>query len=99
MFLLDTILLSPFQGVLWVAEKIRDAAGEQETADADALTEELRCLYLDLERGQITEEEFAARETVVLDRLDRMREAEFPDDADHDEIDRAGDDDDSPEDS
>lgn len=82
MFLIDDALLSPFRAVVWIAETIRDAADEQTAASAAEATEELRCLYLDLERGQITEEQFDAGERVLLDRLDRLREADAGDDED-----------------
>ena len=42
--------------------------------EADAITEELRQLYLTLEAKQITEADFDARERELLDRLDAARE-------------------------
>jgi gas vesicle protein GvpG len=83
-FLIDTVLLSPIDGVVWVAEKIRDAAREQAVVDAESLTEELRCLYLELEGGRITEEQFAEHEQTLLDRLDALQ-ADATENEDEDE--------------
>jgi Gas vesicle protein G len=97
-FLIDSVLLSPFHGVLWIAQQIHDAAHEQVAADAETLTEELRCLYLDLERGQITEEQFAAHEQRLLDRLDALRDSETTqDEGEDDETERTDEDDSGPE--
>lgn len=96
MFLIDSVLLSPFHGVLWIANQIHDAAREQVVADAETLTEELRCLYLDLERGQITEEQFAAHEQTLLDRLDALRDSATTED-DDEEVERTDGDDSGPE--
>ena len=72
MILIDSLLLAPFRGVLWVAEQINDAAREQRATEAETVTEELRQLYLDLESGHLTEDEFASREQRLLDRLDEL---------------------------
>ena len=75
MLLVDDLLLAPLSGLLWVAEKIHDAAREEMAHEADAITEELRQLYLMLEAKQITEADFDARERELLDRLDAIRES------------------------
>ncbi|MFZ0051177.1 MAG: gas vesicle protein GvpG [Desulfobaccales bacterium] len=74
MFLLDDILLSPIKGIVWVAEKVRDAAQEESAREGDLITAELRELYLMLESGKISEEEFEGREQQLLDRLERLPE-------------------------
>jgi hypothetical protein len=74
MFLLDDILLSPIKGIMWVAEKVRDAAQEESAREGDLITAELRELYLMLESGRIAEEEFEGREQQLLDRLERLPE-------------------------
>ncbi|MBI3265210.1 MAG: gas vesicle protein GvpG [Acidobacteria bacterium] len=79
MLLVDDLLLAPFSGLLWVAEKVHDTAREEMAHEADAITEQLRQLYLMLEAKQITEADFDARERELLDRLDgiqRQRELE-----------------------
>ena len=74
MLLVDDLLLAPLSGLLWVVEKVHDAAREEMAHEADAITEELRQLYLMLEAKQITEDDFDARERELLDRLDAIRE-------------------------
>lgn len=76
MFLIDDLFLAPLRGVLWVAEKVRDAAEQELAGEADAITEELRQLYLMLEAKQVTEDQFDEREHLLLDRLDAIRERE-----------------------
>lgn len=73
MLLLDDLLLGPLRGVLWVAEKVHEAAQEELAGEADAITEELRQLYLQLEGGRISEAEFDEREGLLLDRLDAVQ--------------------------
>jgi hypothetical protein len=76
MFLVDDILLSPVKGVLWVFREIHDAAQQELAGESEAITAALSELYMRLETGQITEEEFDAREKALLDRLDRLQAAE-----------------------
>ena len=72
MFLLDDILLSPLHGVLWVAREVDKAAQEELANESGTIKADLSELYLMLETGRITEEEFDAREKVLLDRLDAI---------------------------
>ena len=72
MLLIDDLLLTPLQGVIWLAEKVREAAQEEMAGEADRVTDELRQLYLALEAKQIDEADFDARERVLLDRLDAI---------------------------
>lgn len=74
MLLVDDLLLAPIRGLLWVFEKIHDAAQEEMAGEADAVTVELRELYMMLETGRITEAEFGDREGTLLDRLDAIEE-------------------------
>ncbi len=76
MLLIDDLLLAPFKGLLWVFEQVHDAAQEEMDAEADAITEQLRQLYLLVESGQLTEAQFELQERQLLDRLDRVRERE-----------------------
>ena len=73
MFLIDDILLSPAKGLLWVFHEIHDAAQEELAGESEAITTTLSELYMRLETGQITETEFDAQETALLDRLDRLQ--------------------------
>ncbi len=78
MFLIDDILLSPIHGVVWLGRQIEDAAQEDQAGESDRITAQLSELYMRLETGQITEEEFDAQEKVLLDRLDRIQETAAP---------------------
>ena len=73
MFLIDDILLAPAKGVLWVFREIHDAAQEELAGESETITAALSELYMRLETGQITETEFDAQETPLLDRLDRLQ--------------------------
>jgi hypothetical protein len=72
-FLVDDILLAPFHGLLWIFEEIHRAAQEEMAGDAESITAELSTLYMRLETGKITEQEFAEQEKVLLDRLDKIQ--------------------------
>ena len=73
MFLIDDILLAPAKGVLWVFREINDAAQQELAGESETITAALSELYMRLETGQITETEFDAQETALLDRLDRLQ--------------------------
>lgn len=73
MLLVDDVLSYPVRGVLWVFREIHNAAMEELANEAQAITAQLSDLYMRLEMGRITEEEFAAEETILLDRLDRAQ--------------------------
>ena len=76
MFLIDDILLAPAKGVLWVFREIHDAAQEELAGESETITAALSELYMRLETEQITEAEFDAQETTLLDRLDRLQAEE-----------------------
>jgi len=76
MFLIDDIFLAPFRGLTFVAEAVYDAAKDQVENERTALRDELNDLYMQLEVGEITEEEFDEREEEILDRLDDLRDAD-----------------------
>jgi hypothetical protein len=73
MFFVDDLLMSPMKGVLWVFQEIHDAAQQELAGESEAITAALSELYMRLDTGQITEEQFDAREKVLLDRLDRLQ--------------------------
>jgi hypothetical protein len=74
MFLIDDILLSPLRGILWIAREVDKAAQEELANESETIKADLSELYLMLETGRITEEEFDAREKKLLDRLDEISE-------------------------
>ena len=73
MLLIDDILLLPARGILSIFQKVHEAAKQEQASDAQAITAELSELYMMLETGRITEEEFNSREKSLLDRLERIR--------------------------
>lgn len=75
MLIVDDILLSPFRGIIWIFRKIHEAAQEEIESRGERITTELRELYMQLEMGKISEEEFDAREKVLLDLLDEIEQS------------------------
>lgn len=76
MLLIDDLLTAPFRGLLWIFQEVADAAEQELEAEADRIKDDLRDLYMMLETGQITEDEFDAQEQELLDRLDELEEDE-----------------------
>jgi len=72
MFLVDDILLFPFRGIMFVLNGIYNNAQEQFSNEAESIRTRLSELYMRLETGEISEEEFDSQERVLLDRLDEM---------------------------
>jgi len=60
--------------VLWIFREIHHAAQEELANESESITAELSQLYMMLETGKISEEEFAAGEGTLLERLDRIQE-------------------------
>ena len=71
MIILDTLLIG---GLRFVLDKIAQAV-DAEMNDEGRLREELLAAQMRLELGEITPEEFADLERVVLQRLREIREA------------------------
>lgn len=75
MFLVDDILLSPMSGILWIMKEIHKNACQEIDDEPKAIAQQLRLLYMRLETGEISEEEFAESESRWLDRLDEIEAA------------------------
>jgi len=73
MFLIDDVLLSPAKGMFYIFKQIHKAA-EEEFLDEENVSAELSELYMMLETGKITEEEFNKRESELLNRLEQIEE-------------------------
>ena len=90
MFLLDKLLTTP---LLWIAREISDAVQKETAGESEAITQSLSEMYMRLETGKITEEEFEAEEKQLLDRLDAIElrnqasDAESDDESDQDAVD------------
>ncbi|MBL1258024.1 gas vesicle protein GvpG [Methylocystis sp. Sn-Cys] len=72
MLLIDDLLAAPMRGLLFVLEKIDEAARQEREAEERAIMAELSELYRALETGALTEAEFDAREGKLLTRLDSL---------------------------
>ena len=73
MFLIDDVLLSPAKGLFYICKQIHKAA-EEEFLNEENISAELSELYMMVETGKITEEEFNNREAELLNRLEQIEE-------------------------
>lgn len=71
MLLIDDILLFPAKGFFYIFKQIHKAA-EEEFLNEENVSAELSELYMMLETGKITEEEFNKRESELLNRLEQI---------------------------
>lgn len=85
MFLVDNLLLSPFTSLLWVFREINEAVQQEKAGEHEGITRSLSELYMKLETGAITEEQFDAEEKQLLDRLDAIELRNEGDDAESDD--------------
>jgi hypothetical protein len=74
MVLVDDLLTFPMRSLFWIFREIHNAAQEEFANESESITAELSNLYMRLETGKISEEEFAAEERTLLERLDRTQE-------------------------
>jgi len=75
MFLLDSILLAPLKGVVWLGRKI-DQTAQRQLNDDGPIKEELMELQLRFELDQISEQEYDEKEKDLLDRLDAIAKSQ-----------------------
>jgi len=75
MFLIDSILLAPLKGVVWLGEKL-DEIVDKELNDTGRIKEELMRLQLQFELDEISRQEYDRKETELLDRLDAITNTE-----------------------
>jgi hypothetical protein len=71
--LLTLPVTGPFQGVIWIAEKLVEQV-DKELYDEDKVRGQLMELELHFDMGEIGEEEYLAAEDVLLARLKVIRE-------------------------
>ena len=74
MFILDRLLIG---GLSFVFDKIASAA-DAERDDSASIQEEILALQMRLELGEISDEDFAAEERDLLERLRATREENRP---------------------
>ena len=77
MGLLSSVLLAPFtgpwNGTMWTLDKVRRAV-EEELTDDTAVKEDLMRLQLELEAGDITDDQYVEREKEIMQRLREVRQ-------------------------
>lgn len=59
--------------LLWIFREVHQAAQQELANEGEAITAKLSELYMMLESGQITEEQFDVQEQLLLDRLDQWK--------------------------
>ncbi len=69
--ILDNILLAPIKGICMIGNKVREMAID-EILDEDSVRERLKELYMLLETGKISEEEFESREEELVTQLEEI---------------------------
>ena len=72
MFLLDDIVLAPFKGIIFIAEKI-DELIQKEVSDEGRIKERLMALQLRFEMDEITIEEYDRQEEELLEMIQTKR--------------------------
>lgn len=72
MFLIDSILLAPLKGVIFIAEKVNEVINK-ERSDEGTIKERLMALQLKFEMDEIDEEEYDKREDELLELLENIR--------------------------
>ena len=75
MFLIDSILLAPLKGVVWLGGKLNEIV-DKELNDTGRIKEELMRLQLQFELDEISQQEYDQKETELLDRLDAITNTE-----------------------
>ena len=71
MFLLDSILLAPLHGVVWLGRRLNEV-GDRQLNDPGRIKDELMALQMQREMDEISEQEYTEKEKDLLDRLDRL---------------------------
>lgn len=72
MLIVDDLLAAPIKGLIWVFEEIHKSASAEQHARRDEIMAALSALYRALEQGDITDDDFDARELALLDELDAL---------------------------
>ncbi len=72
MFIIDDLLFSPLNGVIWLGEKLSEVL-DKEISDEGKIKERLMKLQLDFELDEISEEEYIKNEKEILSQLDAIR--------------------------
>jgi len=72
-FILDDLLLGPLNGLMFIGKKVLNMA-RQEHHNPDGVRQELRELYMKVERGEISDEEFEKKEAELVKKMEAFEE-------------------------
>ena len=72
MFLIDTILMAPLNGMIFIAKKINEVV-QKETSDEGTIKERLMALQMKFEMDEIGEAEYDEREDELLRLLENIK--------------------------
>lgn len=74
MFFIDDIVMSPFKGFMFLAKEVANAVEQEKESRRDSLMNELTELHRLFEKGELSDDDFDAREASILDLLDQFNE-------------------------
>ncbi len=72
MIVVDSVLLFPMKGLLWLAGKINESVAQDTKDQITEVKNRLSEIYLLVETGQMSEEEFDKQESQLLEKLDEL---------------------------
>lgn len=72
MFIFDDITYGFLKAPLFIVKEVANAAQQEMDRQRDEMMANLSNLHVQLEQGEITEEEFDEQEQQLLDALERM---------------------------
>lgn len=72
MFFVDDVMMSPFKGFMFLAREVANAVEQEQENRRDNLMHELTELHRLFEKGDMSDEDFDAREAEILDLLDQF---------------------------
>jgi len=78
LIILDDILMAPVRSISWIFRSVHRAVQDEQAQEQTDLRTRLSDLYRELERGELTEEQFDEQESRLLDRLDALKGARKP---------------------
>jgi len=81
MLFIDSLLMAPVNGLLFVFREVAKAAEAERAGDERSLMADLAVLHRSLDAGELTEEAFDAQEAKLLERLDQLHGVASADDA------------------
>lgn len=72
MFILDDMAKAPFKGFMFIVREVANATQQEIARQRSDVMAELSQLHLQLENGEVDEDEFDDREQELLDRLEEI---------------------------